>query len=358
MENADVIAFSPDGRYVATGSPEQSARVWQLPSMQEVAFLMHNTPVTALAFSSSGHYLATVGANGTVRVWKLSRDKDAARPFGTEVARMVHDTTVKKIAFSPDEEHVVTASKDNTISVWGIRDLREVISLDHTVAVFNVGFSPDGKFLATRSPGDYLGSTEEHSWEIPSGKEIFEVVGAAGQKVKPRLIAEQWLPNSTAPRKSAKSEDGRFETMADSKNTVRVYRATSHSGNRSSRSVVAEIPLVHTIQGIALSPDGSFLATVTEHDTARIWKVSNGREMARLTHEGPNITDVAFSPHDGKYVATASWDGTARLWLWRPTDLIAEACSRLTRNLTDEELKQYLGTMSHTPACALIEKGG
>jgi WD40 repeat protein len=60
-----------------------------------------------------------------------------------------------------------------------------------------------------------------------------------------------------------------------------------------------------------------------------------------MTHEGW-LRAVAFSP-DGKYVVSGSADFTARVWIWHPEDLIADACSCVTRNLTRAEWQQYIG---------------
>jgi WD40 repeat protein len=72
-----------------------------------------------------------------------------------------------------------------------------------------------------------------------------------------------------------------------------------------------------------------------------VWEASTGIEFARMTHNGV-VNSIAFSPN-GKYVVSGSDDGTARVWIYRPEDLIAEACSRVTRNLTRTEWKLYIG---------------
>jgi dipeptidyl aminopeptidase/acylaminoacyl peptidase len=91
---------------------------------------------------------------------------------------------------------------------------------------------------------------------------------------------------------------------------------------------------------VAFSPDGQYLATASEDKTAGVWEIATEKRLASLSHRH-RVSTIVFSP-DGKYVATASWDRTARLWLWRPEDLIAEAWTHLTRELTEQERKQYI----------------
>jgi WD40 repeat protein len=106
---------------------------------------------------------------------------------------------------------------------------------------------------------------------------------------------------------------------------------------------------------VTFSPDGSRLATASADKTARLWEVASGKELARLPHEA-SVYHVAFSP-DGSRLATASADKTARLWVWRPEDMIATTCSRLNRNLTRAEWRQYLGNELYHKTCVDLPIG-
>jgi WD40 repeat protein len=102
---------------------------------------------------------------------------------------------------------------------------------------------------------------------------------------------------------------------------------------------------------VVFSPDSTFLATATGDQSVSVWDLVTHREMVRLKHPG-SVTGIAFSP-DGTRVATTSTDGFARVWLWRTGDLVDQARSRVERNLTREEWRQFFGdSVAYRPTCS------
>jgi WD40 repeat protein len=92
---------------------------------------------------------------------------------------------------------------------------------------------------------------------------------------------------------------------------------------------------------VAYSPDGRWVATAGWDGTVKIWDAASGSEITGLYGHTAKATSVDFSP-DGRQLVTASTDGTVRVFLTRIDDLIALARSRLTRDLTTQECRQYL----------------
>jgi WD40 repeat protein len=106
------VAFSPNGKYVATASDDKTARLWNVASGQEVfQFIGHTNQVKSVAFSPNGLYLLTGSDDTTARLWNVST--------GREVRSFVsHTAPVRSVAFTPDGLHVLTGSGDKTARIW------------------------------------------------------------------------------------------------------------------------------------------------------------------------------------------------------------------------------------------------
>jgi WD40 repeat protein len=112
------IAFSPDGRRLATGGDENTVKIWDVPSGRELHTLRgHKADVYAVAFSpDGGRWIASAGEDSTVKVWDGGTGK-LVRSFRG------HEALVGSVAFSPDGRRLYSASRDHTVKAWDLTQL-------------------------------------------------------------------------------------------------------------------------------------------------------------------------------------------------------------------------------------------
>jgi hypothetical protein len=161
--DVNVVAFSPDGRLLATGSDDYMAQVWEVASGRELSRITHHDWVRGVAFSPDGRLLATGSNLGTAQVWWVASQQ--------KLTEVTHEPAeVWGVAFSPDGRLLATASADGTARVWEVASGQERTRVAHESIVRGVAFSPDGRLLATASDDGTA-----RVWEVASGQERTKV---------------------------------------------------------------------------------------------------------------------------------------------------------------------------------------
>ncbi len=314
------VAFSPAGRYLASGSLDRTIRVWDVASGQILATLKgHSTVVWSVAFSPDGRRLASASLDRTVRIWDVASGENVATLKG-------HSDGVTSVAFSPDGRRLASASADRMVRVWDAASGESVATLKgHSDGVTSVAFSPDGRRLASAS----LDRTVR-IWDVASGESVTTLKG-----------------HSDGVTSVAFSPDGRRLASASSDRTIQIWEvasgqsvATLQGHSREISSVVfssdgrlasaspdriqvwdvASEQSVAILQGhsdgvtsVAFSPDGRRLASASSDRTIQIWEVASGQSVATLKGHSDGVTSVAFSP-DGRRLASGSLDRTIQVW--------------------------------------------
>jgi len=145
----NAVAFSPDGKTLATGSRDITIRLWQVdqPSADPIVLHGHESYVNAVAFSPDGKTLASASWDKTIRLWPV--DQPSADP----IVLHGYESYVNAVAFSPDGKTLASASVDKTIRMWPVDQpsTNPIVLRGHESYVNAVAFSPDGKTLASAS---------------------------------------------------------------------------------------------------------------------------------------------------------------------------------------------------------------
>ncbi len=283
------IAYSPDGKRLATASIDKSAKVWDPTTGKELLTLCcHAQDVWGIAFSPDGTRIATSSYDKTAKVWDATTGKEL-------LTVCCHNMEVTGVAFSPDGARLATSSLDKTAKVWDISTAlntgaatgKELFTMTgHNGGVGGIVYTLDGKRLATSSWNDEP-ENSARIWDAENGKLLLTLTGHTSS-----------LWDITA------SPDGKRVATGSADGTARIW--DSNSGQLLTTIFSPGINL-----RIAFSPDGKQL--VTGATDVRIWDIATGQLVQTLAGHTGEVWGAFFSP-DGIHLATGSRDGTARVW--------------------------------------------
>jgi WD40 repeat protein len=322
------VAFSPDGKWVASGSDDRSARLWNIDNGQEVyPPLVHLGPVLDVSFSPDGGRLLTRSgddSSGEARIWEapsgrllgtvkrrgrmpiaifspdgrellISDDATGAQlcdGFTGQLKRpLPHPAPIVAAAFSPDGRRLVTSATDSRVRLWDTVTRQIIAEAIGSWQMDHLAFSPDGQFYAVTGGNSGI-------W-IRDGRTGAEV----------RTFAEGDVP---AVASLCFSPDGQRLLMAYWTQLVSIWDVRT-GARMAGLNLEAKASGAHTHFGAEYSPDGRAVLTWGDDGTARVWSSRTGGRLYAPVHHDGAVATARFGP-ESRRVATGGKDGLVKLW--------------------------------------------
>ena len=316
------VAFSPSGKQVASGSYDQTVRIWDVETGTQITTLKgHQEAVWPVAFSPDGKRLASGSYDKTIKIWDTES--------GTEIKTLGgHQDAVMSIVFSPDGRQIISGSFDKMIKVWDVASGAEIKTLGrHEGGIWSVACSPDGKQIASGGTDDTV-----RVWDADSGQEKLTLEGhedcvntVAFSPDGGRLVSgsddetiKVWNATDGSEIKTLKGHDGLVWSVSFSPDANQVVSASADGSVRVWDAASGEEVKVFrghegAVYSVALGPDGKQIVSGGEDGTIRLWEAEGVGEVLTLRGHKSPVLPTAFSP-DGRLIASGDYGATIKVW--------------------------------------------
>jgi WD40 repeat protein len=279
-------AIGPDASFIVSGSKDGTLRVWSAQSEgDEPAPTGHDGRVDACAVSPDGSFVVIADAYGEVKVWDV-HSREEIHGFTAEAwdHTFGYTTPVGRCAVAPDGSFAVSANGNGSLKVWESRTGAELRTLGfHRGNVYGCAVSPGGTFIVSASGDGTL-----KLWDAATGEELRTL--AAHQSAWDCAVAA----------------DGRRIASAGS-DEVKLWDAGSGELLRALRRQASVWP-----EGCTISPDGDTVVS-SAWGKLELWDAERGDKLRTLEGHGGYVWGVAFSP-DGSFVVSVGEDATLKVW--------------------------------------------
>ncbi|NEO54101.1 MAG: hypothetical protein F6K54_14030 [Okeania sp. SIO3B5] len=308
------VSFSPDGQLLASGGTDKTIKLWHLETGELLQTLKNNNAsVKSLNFSSDGQLLASTSGKA-IALWSRQNKK-------FELLKIIEGDNglIQSISFSPDDRTIASAGYDNTVKLWSLDGKLLRVFKGHNAPVYGVSFSPTENILASTGADEAvilwnfdnrLKPLIGHNSPVykiefsKDGKKLYSASSDRSFKIwqteNGKLLGTQ---NRKVPKLSAWSSDGKMRAIANY-NTVKIL------SNEGELLLTIE---AHgsEIREIKFSPDQKKIATASSDGTVKLW-LKNGKLLHTFIHTG-QVNSIDFSP-DGQILVSGSTDGILRMW--------------------------------------------
>ena len=310
------VSFSPDGNAIVTSSGDSTARLWTSDGQLVKELRGHTRPLSLALFSPDGKFVVTASADNTVRVWDSLDGKLITEFRG-------HSQAVNEVAFSPDGQFIITADDDQTARLWPFHPgeagtSSTIESWEHSAAVTSIACSPNGSEVAATTRDGKL-------WLDGVGMQrsmpFMYLVDRSAKVANARFSPDGQSIATTRGSSGVIYNIDALRTFVDSLRSEFIYeRAAAPPPSIDKPRKLIEPERVTTLNGhtadinsVAFSPDGRFVVTASGDGTARVWDAATGASLGELRGHSGSVNSASFSP-DGKFIVTAGDDATVRLW--------------------------------------------
>lgn len=274
------VAISPDGKFVAAGSKDRTARIWNIAEGNLLATCGgHDGFVNDVAFSTDGKRLATASVDGTIRTW------DAGTGAPLQVMRG-HQRSVVELEGWPNASKLLSGSPDGTFRIWdldadyGARQSQ----LIRPEGTYTTTFSPDGSRIYCSMHNGHVIVLDAHSAEV----------------------IDDWEAHSGSTCNTlALSADGKQLLTCSWDKTAKLWNTSDHS-------LIASLNAASGVYGCNLSPDGQIAALFAGKEI-QLWKTSPAERLGSLQGHASDIRQAAFSSN-GKSLVSVAGEREVRIW--------------------------------------------
>jgi len=275
------VAFSHDGLHIVSGSSDQTIKIWEFSSGNELRTIEgHTNEVNSVVLSPNTHYIISCAKDKTIKIWEFST--------GEEVKTLIEDRkNVYSVAFSPNTYQIVYSFFwDKIIKIWEMSTGKEVKKFKaHKNYVRSIAISPDGLSIISGSVDKTV-----KIWEFSTGNELRTLEGHTGDV------------NSVGF-----SPDGLSIVSGSADNTVKIWEFSTGNELRTLEGHTGDV------NSVGFSPDGLYIVSGSADNTVKIWDFSTGSEFRTLEGHTGDVNSVGFSP-DGLYIVSGSADNTVKIW--------------------------------------------
>ena len=277
------VAFSPDGNTIATRSLGNTVWLWDVNTRKhKITLSGHTGEVTSLAFSPDGNTIATGSDDKTIRLWDAKTGQHITTLTG-------HSKSIESVAYSPDGETIATGSNDKTVRLWDAKtgNYKSTLS-DNMLSHSFVAFAPDGEIFAFASPWvtfrvqlwntrtwRHIGTLEE---SIPVNSVAFSPDSSTLASVVPRKSVQLWDLNTR--KRTAKLEGHRKEVTSAAFSPDGTILATGSNDKtvrlwdlRTKKHIATFKGHTCAVSSVAFSPDSNTIASISWDGTILLWEI-------------------------------------------------------------------------------------